>query len=154
MAYLFNYFDTSAIDSDINIYRCAEEPMLEEWMGRAKLYDMLHKTVSSFFFFAIVLWFTGNIWNLTIWINFQVRIAMVGKYTGLSDSYLSVLKVSTFITHQSNVVRFLYVAYLLDGSVFVILSFLRCTCFLFVLHHRRTTILTLETHVIYSLCLL
>ena len=24
----------------------------------------------------------------------QVRIAMVGKYTGLSDSYLSVLKVS------------------------------------------------------------
>jgi CTP synthase len=25
-------------------------------------------------------------------LSFQVRIAMVGKYTGLSDSYLSVLK--------------------------------------------------------------
>nr|XP_009394136.1 PREDICTED: CTP synthase-like isoform X2 [Musa acuminata subsp. malaccensis] len=49
----------------LNLQGCAEEPMLEEWMGRAKLYDMLHKTV---------------------------RIAMVGKYTGLSDSYLSVLK--------------------------------------------------------------
>ncbi|THU61991.1 hypothetical protein C4D60_Mb01t00430 [Musa balbisiana] len=49
----------------LNLQGCAEEPMLEEWMGRAKLYDMLHETV---------------------------RIAMVGKYTGLSDSYLSVLK--------------------------------------------------------------
>lgn len=28
--------------------------------------------------------------------NFQVNIAMVGKYTGLSDSYLSVLKVTFF----------------------------------------------------------
>lgn len=28
----------------------------------------------------------------------QVRIAMVGKYTGLSDAYLSVLKVNIFIT--------------------------------------------------------
>lgn len=26
--------------------------------------------------------------------NLQVRIAMVGKYTGLSDSYLSVIKVN------------------------------------------------------------
>ncbi|RZS03167.1 hypothetical protein BHM03_00033320 [Ensete ventricosum] len=29
----------------------------------------------------------------------QVRIAMVGKYTGLSDSYISVLKVNACITH-------------------------------------------------------
>jgi CTP synthase (UTP-ammonia lyase) len=28
---------------------------------------------------------------------FQVKIAMVGKYTGLSDSYLSVLKVKLLI---------------------------------------------------------
>jgi CTP synthase (UTP-ammonia lyase) len=28
--------------------------------------------------------------------NFQVNIAMVGKYTGLSDSYLSVLKVTFY----------------------------------------------------------
>ena len=31
-------------------------------------------------------------------ISFQVRIAMVGKYTGLSDSYLSVLKVGLICT--------------------------------------------------------
>lgn len=30
----------------------------------------------------------------------QVRIAMVGKYTGLSDSYLSVLKVNFFFTQN------------------------------------------------------
>ncbi|KAG6469479.1 hypothetical protein ZIOFF_074201 [Zingiber officinale] len=49
----------------LNLRGCAQEPMLQEWMGRAKLCDTLHD---------------------------PVRIAMVGKYTGLSDSYLSVLK--------------------------------------------------------------
>ncbi|KAI8524828.1 hypothetical protein RHMOL_Rhmol13G0180200 [Rhododendron molle] len=44
---------------------CASEPELGEWTTRAKLCDSLHQ---------------------------PVRIAMVGKYTGLSDSYLSVLK--------------------------------------------------------------
>lgn len=43
----------------------AREPVLDEWTGRAELCDKLHE---------------------------PVRIAMVGKYTGLSDSYLSVLK--------------------------------------------------------------
>ncbi|KAG5516175.1 hypothetical protein RHGRI_037024 [Rhododendron griersonianum] len=43
----------------------ASEPELGEWTTRAKLCDSLHQ---------------------------PVRIAMVGKYTGLSDSYLSVLK--------------------------------------------------------------
>lgn len=33
--------------------------------------------------------------------NWQVHIAMVGKYTGLSDSYLSVLKVHLVITSYS-----------------------------------------------------
>ncbi|KAM0858713.1 hypothetical protein ACQ4PT_047644 [Festuca glaucescens] len=41
------------------------EPKLDEWVARATMFDTLQDTV---------------------------RIAMVGKYTGLSDSYLSVLK--------------------------------------------------------------
>ncbi|CAO2176714.1 unnamed protein product [Urochloa humidicola] len=41
------------------------EPKLDEWVARASIFDALQDTV---------------------------RIAMVGKYTGLSDSYLSVLK--------------------------------------------------------------
>ncbi|KAI7747564.1 hypothetical protein M8C21_030006 [Ambrosia artemisiifolia] len=41
------------------------KPMLQEWTARANVCDML---------------------------NEPVRVAMVGKYTGLSDSYLSVLK--------------------------------------------------------------
>ncbi|PKA58953.1 CTP synthase [Apostasia shenzhenica] len=43
----------------------AGEPLMEEWTSRARICDTLH---------------------------IPVRIAMVGKYTGLSDSYLSVLK--------------------------------------------------------------
>ncbi|KAG2590117.1 CTP synthase-like [Panicum virgatum] len=43
----------------------ALEPKLDEWVARATIFDALQDTV---------------------------RIAMVGKYTGLSDSYLSVLK--------------------------------------------------------------
>jgi CTP synthase (UTP-ammonia lyase) len=43
------------------------EPQLDDWSKRAVLWDSLTR---------------------------EVKIAMVGKYTGLSDSYLSVLKVS------------------------------------------------------------
>ncbi|KAG1335183.1 CTP synthase [Cocos nucifera] len=46
-------------------YSIAGEPKLDEWVSRAEICDTLHE---------------------------PVRIAMVGKYTGLSDSYLSVLK--------------------------------------------------------------
>ncbi|PKA59658.1 CTP synthase [Apostasia shenzhenica] len=49
----------------LNIQGLAQEPELEEWTCRAKICDTLCD---------------------------PVRIAMVGKYTGLSDSYLSVLK--------------------------------------------------------------
>ncbi|KAL3520424.1 hypothetical protein ACH5RR_018573 [Cinchona calisaya] len=54
-----------AILKVLNLKGVACEPALEEWTSRAELCDMLHE---------------------------PVRIAMVGKYTGLSDSYLSVLK--------------------------------------------------------------
>jgi len=54
-----------AILKVLNLSCVAAEPELVEWTNRAKLCDKLHE---------------------------PVRIAMVGKYTGLSDSYLSVLK--------------------------------------------------------------
>ncbi|XP_068636881.1 uncharacterized protein [Aristolochia californica] len=54
-----------AILKGLNLLGVSREPSLEEWTGRAKLCDMLDN---------------------------PVRIAMVGKYTGLQDSYLSVLK--------------------------------------------------------------
>ncbi|CAL9144846.1 unnamed protein product [Musa hybrid cultivar] len=49
----------------LKLKRFAKEPMLEEWMRRAEICDTLQD---------------------------PVRIAMVGKYTGFADSYLSVLK--------------------------------------------------------------
>ena len=38
----------------------------------------------------------------TIALTFQVKIAMVGKYTGLSDSYLSVIKVTLLLFELKN----------------------------------------------------
>ncbi|XP_058764344.1 uncharacterized protein LOC131637787 [Vicia villosa] len=49
----------------LNLPGIAAEPNLKEWTVRTKIYDKCHETV---------------------------KIAMVGKYTGLSDAYLSVLK--------------------------------------------------------------
>ncbi|KAH9646069.1 CTP synthase [Citrus sinensis] len=54
-----------AILKELNLLGVARKPALELWTARTKVCDMLHD---------------------------PVRIAMVGKYTGLSDSYLSVLK--------------------------------------------------------------
>ncbi|KAJ4842993.1 hypothetical protein Tsubulata_037860 [Turnera subulata] len=49
----------------LNLHGVTREPNLVEWTSRAKICDMLHE---------------------------PVRIAMVGKYTCLTDSYLSVMK--------------------------------------------------------------
>ncbi|XP_061368735.1 uncharacterized protein LOC133311597 isoform X2 [Gastrolobium bilobum] len=49
----------------LNMGSVAMEPNFKEWVDRTKVYDSFHESV---------------------------RIAMVGKYTGLSDAYLSVLK--------------------------------------------------------------
>ncbi|XP_059437699.1 uncharacterized protein LOC132170655 isoform X2 [Corylus avellana] len=54
-----------AILKVLNLMGKAGQPALEEWTSRAAICDKLHE---------------------------PVHIAMVGKYTGLSDSYLSVLK--------------------------------------------------------------
>ncbi|XP_058112080.1 uncharacterized protein LOC131255396 [Magnolia sinica] len=58
-------YDNILLNYAIHYNRVTREPMLEEWTSTAELCDRLHD---------------------------PVRIAMVGKYTGLSDSYLSVLK--------------------------------------------------------------
>jgi CTP synthase len=58
----------------LNLASILNEPSLGEWTSRAELCDNLHV---------------------------PVRIAVVGKYTGLSDAYLSVLKVD--ITHYLSV---------------------------------------------------
>ncbi|CAH9106518.1 unnamed protein product [Cuscuta europaea] len=49
----------------LNLKGVTKEPDLKDWTSRSKLCDTLHE---------------------------PVRVAMVGKYTGLSDSYLSVIK--------------------------------------------------------------
>ncbi|CAN1828614.1 CTP synthase [Linum perenne] len=54
-----------AIFRVLNLHSISKVPELKEWTARAELCDALHE---------------------------PVRIAMVGKYTGLSDAYLSVLK--------------------------------------------------------------
>ncbi|XP_039122445.1 CTP synthase-like isoform X2 [Dioscorea cayenensis subsp. rotundata] len=54
-----------AILKQLSLLSVARVPMLEEWMARVKICDTLHDSV---------------------------RIAIVGKYTGLTDAYLSVLK--------------------------------------------------------------
>ncbi|GKV24500.1 hypothetical protein SLEP1_g34107 [Rubroshorea leprosula] len=54
-----------AIFKALNLHSITREPHLKEWTLRAEICDKLHE---------------------------PVRIAIVGKYTGLSDSYLSVLK--------------------------------------------------------------
>uniref|UniRef100_A0A2N9H9P2 CTP synthase n=1 Tax=Fagus sylvatica TaxID=28930 RepID=A0A2N9H9P2_FAGSY len=54
-----------AILKGLNLLGVAREPEVKEWTVRTNIYDTLH---------------------------IPVRIAMVGKYTGLSDAYLSVLK--------------------------------------------------------------
>ncbi|XP_019230279.1 PREDICTED: CTP synthase-like isoform X2 [Nicotiana attenuata] len=57
--------DQKAHEAILKVLNLEGEPALGEWTSRAELCDMLHE---------------------------PVRVAMVGKYTGLSDSYLSVLK--------------------------------------------------------------
>ncbi|KAL5997596.1 hypothetical protein ACLOJK_008526, partial [Asimina triloba] len=66
-----------AILKVLNLTGVSKEPMLQEWTQMAKTCDMLRS---------------------------PVRIAMVGKYTGLSDSYLSVLK-SKALLHASVICR-------------------------------------------------
>ena len=79
----------------------AGEPALDEWISRAELSDKLHEPVglmSDSQIQNLVFFYLLPVVYLSIPTNWQVHIAMVGKYTGLSDSYLSVLKVHLVIT--------------------------------------------------------
>ncbi|XP_024041604.1 CTP synthase isoform X1 [Citrus clementina] len=60
-----------SILKQLNLLSIAAPPNLQAWTKRAETYDNLKNS------------------NMLIW---QVRIAMVGKYVGLADSYLSVVK--------------------------------------------------------------
>lgn len=78
------------------IFSIATEPDLHEWTARTKVCDMLHDPVGikqpCCELRDLLILLTNYALNYIL----QVRIAMVGKYTGLSDSYLSVLKVYDF----------------------------------------------------------
>ncbi|XP_038876696.1 CTP synthase-like isoform X2 [Benincasa hispida] len=65
----------TALLKGLNLHSVAGEPDLDRWTSRTRLYDKLHDSV---------------------------KIAMVGKYTGLSDSYLSVLKALLHASVASN----------------------------------------------------
>uniref|UniRef100_A0A6N2K670 CTP synthase n=1 Tax=Salix viminalis TaxID=40686 RepID=A0A6N2K670_SALVM len=83
-----------AILGALNLHGIAREPNLKEWTSRAELCDMLLEPVGPskflFTYLAIVAMFCLRFMYLNH--ELQVRIAIVGKYTGLSDSYLSLLK--------------------------------------------------------------
>ncbi|KAM6599112.1 hypothetical protein CsatA_018721 [Cannabis sativa] len=81
-----------AILKELNLHGVARKPDLKEWTARTILCDKLHDTV---------------------------RIAMVGKYTGLSDAYLSVLKAllhASVACHQKLVVDWVAAGDLEDAT--------------------------------------
>ncbi|XP_019051955.1 PREDICTED: CTP synthase-like isoform X2 [Nelumbo nucifera] len=81
-----------AILKALNLPCVDRDPDLKEWTARAELCDMLHE---------------------------PVRIAMVGKYTGLSDSYLSVLKAllhASIVCHRKLIVEWVPAADLEDAT--------------------------------------
>jgi CTP synthase len=96
-SYLVRLFSTSCHYYALmchNISSFAPETKLDEWVARATIFDSLTDTVS---FIPVKLFLLETFYSLIPCdklLSFQVRIAMVGKYNGLSDSYLSVLKVS------------------------------------------------------------
>jgi CTP synthase len=85
------------------------EPELGKWTKRATKFDKLKTPVglnhrSSYCFqegggkiLSLMLLSKQLVKVSTIALTFQVKIAMVGKYTGLSDSYLSVIKVTLLL---------------------------------------------------------
>lgn len=85
------------------------EPELAKWTKRATKFDKLKTPVgfnhhSSYCFqegggkILSLMFLSKQLAKLsTIALTFQVKIAMVGKYTGLSDSYLSVIKVTLLL---------------------------------------------------------
>lgn len=86
----------------------ATEPNFKEWITTTKVYDTFHESVGFYisdisFEKLIIDWIFNSMSSSStdLTCSSQVRIAMVGKYTGLSDAYLSVLKV-----HYSSIIPF------------------------------------------------
>jgi hypothetical protein len=78
------------------------EPKLDVWMDIARTCDQLHAPVcyisSYFVVFLLVFSLSHMILSLfPIWLELkfmQVRIAVVGKYTNVSNAYQSILEVN------------------------------------------------------------
>ena len=77
-------------------FSIATPPDLEAWTRRAETFDNLTDSVSTLYLSIIVLFEIEEPFlscETKTYYSAQVRIAMVGKYVGLTDSYLSVVKV-------------------------------------------------------------
>lgn len=90
-----------AISKVLNLAGIAKEPSLEKWASMVEISDNLHvqvglnspKQITQYIIIA------SHVSFLYHRVKFvQVRIAVVGKYTDLSDAYLSVLKVNTSLS--------------------------------------------------------
>ncbi|XP_039024860.1 CTP synthase-like isoform X2 [Hibiscus syriacus] len=84
-----------SILKQLNLLSIATPPDLEAWNRRAETFDNLTDSVSILNLAVIVQFEIEEILSFVIQkriICVQVKIAMVGKYVGLTDSYLSVVK--------------------------------------------------------------
>ena len=73
-------------------FSIATPPDLRDWTKMAETYDNLANSVGRLI--CNYIWYSCLLfkeWVFALYI--QVRIALVGKYVGLTDSYLSVVKV-------------------------------------------------------------
>ena len=87
-------------------YRSAGPPELRDWTLMAESYDKLSTSVSIVLQVVSLLIACCKI-KFTEYGSMQVKIALVGKYTNLSDSYLSVVKVGQESTFKHIKVSFL-----------------------------------------------
>lgn len=88
-------------------YRSAGPPELRDWTLMAESYDNLSTSVSIVLQLFSLYWLHAAKLNLLNMDPMQVKIALVGKYTNLSDSYLSVVKVGQESTFKHIKVSFL-----------------------------------------------
>lgn len=77
-------------------FSVANPPNLQEWNERAETFDNLTNSVSAIPLNCTLPSFLSIIISKNFWLLQQVRIAMVGKYVGMADSYLSVVKVRIY----------------------------------------------------------
>ncbi|XP_020550643.1 CTP synthase isoform X1 [Sesamum indicum] len=81
-----------AVLRHLDLLSVASPPNLHEWTNRAEIFDNLSNSVSHKPLVCTLNSFPSEIINMNFWLLLQVRIAMVGKYVGMADSYLSVVK--------------------------------------------------------------